>query len=218
VLERHLAIGVCLAGDGLIEPVIVEEVAGNPHARERDARFALHHQLGLRLGGPLIAKGRAPPLHLDTGHLDAIAGARLARNQFHQALAGLADNHPGQDLPACVHRSGGSEDASGIGRRNESSEVLQETARTGRDLPGTLNRGRDVLGIVDRTDAGRARAAGPYEPDLLPSPVVVAERVDKVLRPGVDQEASLVAHVVEFSKRKSLGGGVSAITLPRSPR
>ena len=107
----------------------------------------------------------------------------------------------GQDLPARVHRSDGSEDASAIGRRNESSEVLQETARTGRDLPGTLNRGRDVLGIVDRTDAGRARVAGPYEPDLLPSPVVVAERVDKVLRPGVDQEASLVARVVDAYRR-----------------
>ena len=61
MLERHLAIGVRLADDGLIEPVIVEEVAGNPHARQRDARFVLHCQLGLRLGGPLIAKGRALP-------------------------------------------------------------------------------------------------------------------------------------------------------------
>ena len=61
MLERHLAIRVRLADDGLIEPVIVEEVAGNPYPRQRDARFALHCQLGLRFGGPLIAKGRAPP-------------------------------------------------------------------------------------------------------------------------------------------------------------
>ena len=136
MLERHLAIGVRLADDGLIEPVIVEEVAGNPHARQRDARLALHGQLGLRFGGPLIAKGGALPLHLDRGHLDAIAGAGLARNQFHQALAGLADDHPCQDLPARVHRSDASEGASAIGRRNKSSEALQETARTSRDLPG----------------------------------------------------------------------------------
>ncbi len=37
MLERHLTIGVRLADDGLVEPVIVEEVAGNPHARQRDA-------------------------------------------------------------------------------------------------------------------------------------------------------------------------------------
>ena len=79
MLERHLAIGVRLADDGLIEPVIVEEVAGNPHARQRDARLVLHYQLGLRFGGPLIAKARALPLHLDTGHLDAIAGAGLSQ-------------------------------------------------------------------------------------------------------------------------------------------
>lgn len=60
MLERYLAIGVSLADDGLVEPVIVEEVAGNPHGRQRDACFALHGQLGLRLGRPLIAKGRAP--------------------------------------------------------------------------------------------------------------------------------------------------------------
>ena len=58
MLERHLAIGVRLADDGLIEPVIVEEVAGNPYARERDARFVLHYQLGLCLVGPLIATVR----------------------------------------------------------------------------------------------------------------------------------------------------------------
>jgi hypothetical protein len=116
VLERHLAIGVRLADDGLIEPVIVEEVAGDSYARKRDARLVLHYQLDLGFGGPLIATVRAPPLHLDIGHLDAIAGAGLARNQFHQALAGLADDHPGQDLSARVHRSGGSDGASGIGR------------------------------------------------------------------------------------------------------
>ena len=152
MLERHLAIGVGHADDGLIEPVIVEEVAGNPHARQRDARLVLHCQRGLHSDGPLIAKGRALPRHLDIGHLDAIAGARLSRNQFHQALAGLADNHPGQDLPARVHRSDASEDASGIGRRNESSEVLQETVRTGGDHARRLNRGGDILRIVDRTD------------------------------------------------------------------
>jgi hypothetical protein len=37
VLERHLAIGVRVDDDGLIEPVIVEEVAGDPHARQRNA-------------------------------------------------------------------------------------------------------------------------------------------------------------------------------------
>ena len=87
-----------LADDGLIEPVIVEEVAGNPYARERNARFVLHYQLGLCLVGPLIATVREGlSLHLDTGHLDAIAGAGLTRNQFHQP-SGLADDHPGQDL------------------------------------------------------------------------------------------------------------------------
>ena len=153
MLELHLAIGVRLADDGLIEPVIVEEVAGNPHARQRDARFALHCQLGLRFDGPLIAKGGGPPLHLDICYLDAIAGTGLARNQFHQALTGLADDHPGQDLSARVHRSDGSEDAPGVGRRNKSSEILQETARTGRDHARRLNRGGDILRIVDRTDA-----------------------------------------------------------------
>jgi hypothetical protein len=152
VLEHDLAIGVRLADDRLIEPVIVEEVAGNPHARQRDARLVLHCQLGLRLSGPLIAKGRAPSFHLDIGHLDAIAGAGLTRSQFYQALAGLADDHPGQDLSASVHRSDRSEDASAIGRRNEISEVLQETARTGRDHTRRLNRGGDILRIVDRAD------------------------------------------------------------------
>ena len=135
MLERHLTIGVGHADDGLIEPVIVEEVASNPHARQRDARLVLHCQRGLRMGEPLIAKGRALPRHLDIGHLDAIVGAWLSRNQFHQALAGLADDHPGQDLPARVHRTDGREDASGISRRNERGEALQETVRTGGDLP-----------------------------------------------------------------------------------
>ena len=169
----------------------------NPHARQRDARLVLHGQLGLRLGGPLIAKGRALSLHLDIGHLDAIVGAGLTRNQFHQALAGLADDHPGQDLSARVHLPDGSEDASGIGRRNESSEALQETARTGRDHARRLNRGGDILRIVDRADTGARQMPGRDKRDLLPSPVVVAERVNKVLRPGVDQEASLVARVVD---------------------
>ena len=133
MLEDHLAIGVGDADDGLIEPVIVEEVAGNHHARQQDARLVLRCHRSLRLDGSLIAKGRALRRHLDIGHLDAIAGARLSRNQFHQALAGLADNHPGQDLSARVHRPDAREDASGIGRRDESSEVLQETARTGGD-------------------------------------------------------------------------------------
>ena len=56
MLERHLATGVRLADDGLIEPVIVEEVAGNPHARQREARFVLHDQLGLCLGDPSSQK------------------------------------------------------------------------------------------------------------------------------------------------------------------
>ena len=95
----------------------------------------------------------------------------------------MADDHPGQDLPARVHRSDGSEDASGIGRRNESSEALQETVRTGRDHARRLNRGGDVARVVDRTDPGGAQMTGTCEPDLLPRPFVVeTERVDEVLR------------------------------------
>jgi len=197
VLERHLAAGVRLADDGLIEPIIVEEVAGNPHTRQRDSRLALHYQLGLCLGGPLIAKGWALPLHLDTGHLDAIAGAGLTRNQFHQALAGLTDDHPSQDLSARVHRSDGREGASGVSRRNEISEVLQETGRAGRDHARRLNRGGDILRIVDRADTVARQMPGRDKRDLLPSPVVVSERVNKVLPTGGDEEASLVAGVVD---------------------
>ena len=62
MIEHHLAIGVRLADDGFIEPVIVEEVAGDSYARKRDARLVLHGQLGLRLGVPLIAKARPLPL------------------------------------------------------------------------------------------------------------------------------------------------------------
>ena len=164
MVEHHLAIGVRLADDGFIEPVIVEEVAGDSYARKPDARLVLHGQLGLRLGVPLIAKARPPSPHLDAGHLDAIAGAGLSRNQFYQALAGLADDHPGQDFPARVHRSDGREDASGISRRNESSEALQETARTGGDLPSALNRGGDVARAVDRTDPGGAQMTGTWNP------------------------------------------------------
>ena len=86
MLERHLAIGVGHADDGLIEPVIVEEVTGNPHARQRDAGLVLHCQRGLDLHGPLIAKGRALPRHLDIGHLDAIAGAGLKQTNFTKRL------------------------------------------------------------------------------------------------------------------------------------
>ena len=58
MLERCLTVGISLTDDGLIEPVIVEEVACNPHPRERNARFVLHYQLGLCLVGPLIATVR----------------------------------------------------------------------------------------------------------------------------------------------------------------
>ncbi len=197
MLERHLAIGVRLADDGFIEPVIVEKVACNPHARERNARLVLHYQLGLGLGGPLITTVRALPFHLNIGHLDAIADARLRRNQFHQALAGLADDHPGQDLSARIHRSDGSEGASGIGRRNQISEVLQEAARAGRDHARRLNCSGDILRIVDRPDTVARQMPGRDKRDLLPSPIVVAERVNKVLWSCVDQEASLVAGVVD---------------------
>ena len=60
MLEQHLASWSPLADDGLIEPVIVEEVAGNPHARQRDARLVLHGQLGLHFGRTPDRKRRGP--------------------------------------------------------------------------------------------------------------------------------------------------------------
>ena len=52
MLERHLAIGVRLADDGLIEPVIVEEVAGDSYARKRDARFLFTVSLAFAWADP----------------------------------------------------------------------------------------------------------------------------------------------------------------------
>ena len=55
----------------------------------------------------------------------------------------------------------------------------------GRDLPGPEPCVMSWASLIEPTPEP---VAGPYEPDLLPSPVMVTERINKVLCSCVDQK------------------------------
>ena len=79
---------------------------------------------------------------------------------------------------------------------------MQHAVRTGRDLPGALNRGGDVLSVVDRADPVNREVPGRGKRDLLIGALMMeAKRVVEILSSDRDQEASLIARVVDCDGR-----------------